>query len=315
MPEILRARTAAVPIRGTQSFVNVMASVWKRPSLTAMEILWRWSVGLPNLALMLFELRLIASRTTLNTAALEAITVFQPLAAFQSIDAAMSALSPVALPVLRWLLPLIGVVWLLAAAFGRSMVLRRLDNSLKCRPVALLVLGTLRFAALSLAWMLWFGLLLEAGNFAISRPAGRGGEPNIVLYAAILICGSLLLYVAWAIVSWPLELAPLLAMQQGLGPGKALSNAIRINAVSGKLIEINLVMHIVKIAALVLAMVFSASPLPFTSVETQVYVNFWWGGVLLLYLAASDYFHVVRSAAYLSLWKFYEGSALPITAN
>lgn len=315
MPEIPDTLSPPVPIRGTQSFVNVMASAWKRPSLTAAEICWRWTIGAPILALLLFELRRVGSHITLNTAALEAITVFQPLAALQTINAMMSALSPVALPVFRWLLPLVAVAWLLAATFGRSIVLRRLDSSLKSRPVDLLALSTLRCAVLGSMWMLWLGLLIEAGKFAISNPAARGGEPNIVLYAAILICGSLLLYVAWAMISWPLQLAPLLAMQLNLGALTALTCAIRSTAVGGKLIEINLVMHIVKITALVLAMVFSASPLPFTSVETQVYVNYWWGGVILLYLAASDYFHVVRSAAYLSLWKSYEGSLPSITAD
>ncbi len=47
----------------------------------------------------------------------------------------------------------------------------------------------------------------------------------------------------------------------------------------GKLIEINMVMNIVRIALIVLAMVFSASPLPFSSVETQMFFNCWWGGV------------------------------------
>ena len=76
----------------------------------------------------------------------------------------------------------------------------------------------------------------------------------------------------------------------------------------GKLIEINMVMNIVRIALIVLAMVFSASPLPFSSVETQTFLTCWWAGVGLVYLGMSDYFHVVRSAAYLSLWRAYDFS-------
>ena len=37
---------SSAPLRGTQSFVGVMAEVFKRPGLTAIEVLWRcfaWS--------------------------------------------------------------------------------------------------------------------------------------------------------------------------------------------------------------------------------------------------------------------------------
>jgi hypothetical protein len=57
----------------------------------------------------------------------------------------------------------------------------------------------------------------------------------------------------------------------------------------------------VKIALIVLAMVFSATPLPFNTITTQTFLDFWWTGVGLAFLAFSDYFHVVRAAAYLSL--------------
>jgi hypothetical protein len=108
--------------------------------------------------------------------------------------------------------------------------------------------------------------------------------------------------VAWAIFSWFLQLAPLLAMREDLGALASLRAALGSSReLRGKLIEINLVMNIVRIALLVLAMVFSATPLPFASVESQAFLQWWWVGVGLVYLAFSDYFHVVRAAAYLSL--------------
>jgi hypothetical protein len=144
-----------------------------------------------------------------------------------------------------------------------------------------------------------------AVRVSITGPAARQAEPSVVGFCAMLIVGSLALYVLWGAVSWPFYLAPLLAMQLGLGPVDALKAALRSGAVRGKLIEINMVMNIVRIALIVLAMVFSASPLPFSSVETQTFLNCWWCGVGLVYLGMSDYFHVVRSAAYLSLWRAY----------
>jgi hypothetical protein len=63
----------------------------------------------------------------------------------------------------------------------------------------------------------------------------------------------------------------------------------------------------VKIALIVLAMVFSASPLPFESVATPEFLFFWWLLMTVLYFVASDFFHVARQVAYLQLWRAYEG--------
>ncbi len=39
-------------VRGTQSFVRTLSECWSRPSLTLLEVLWRWTYGVPVLALL-----------------------------------------------------------------------------------------------------------------------------------------------------------------------------------------------------------------------------------------------------------------------
>jgi hypothetical protein len=39
---------------------------------------------------------------------------------------------------------------------------------------------------------------------------------------------------------------------------------------------------------------------------TQGFLNVWWLGVAVLYLIASDFFHVARLVGYLRLWRAYE---------
>lgn len=299
-------RRAGGPIRGTQSFVGVMTAVWRRPSLSGLEILWRWAVGAPILVLAAAEAVLVSRSVSVDTAALEAMTVFKPVAAFDAMGAAMAAILPAAKPVVLWLFPVAAVVWLLAAALGRSVVLQRFDGTLHARPLTLLALGTLRATLLTGAWALWLWLILAAGRIAIRGPAAGGGEPNVVLYSALLICGSIFVYVLWAVMSWPFQLASLLAMQRNLGPSASLSAALRTGAARGKLIEVNLVMSIVKIAVLVLGMVFSACPLPFSNVESPAFLACWWAGVVVVYLATLDYFHVVHAVAHLWLWRAYD---------
>src|SRR5205807_7224376 len=113
---------------------------------------------------------------------------------------------------------------------------------------------------------------------------------------------------AWSVVSWIFSMAPLLSAIAGYGVGGSLRAAMQLGPVRPKLVEINLVMGIVKIALLVVAMAFSACPLPFKSIATPDFMTEWYAFVAVLYLLASDYFHVVRLASYLEMWKAHQPS-------
>lgn len=287
-----------------------MTKVWHKPSLSALEIFWRWVVGAPIVALAVWR-GLIASRTiNVHLATLQAMTVFRPVAAFHTIDIAMAAILPAAKSIAVWLLPLAAIAWMIAAALGRTAVLRRFDRTLHARPLTLLALGVLRAALLTIVWLLWLGMIVEAGRITITGPAAHGGEPNIVLYSAVLICGTLFFYVLWAACSWPFQLAPLIAMQENLGPAVALRRAFRSTKAGGKLAEVNLSMNIVKLAVLVLAMVLSASPLAFSEIATKPHLEFWWSVTTLFFCIALDYFHVVHAVAQLNLWRVFNFSGL-----
>lgn len=270
--------------------------------------MWRWCVGVVVLVLVRLAFSSYGVEFGVDTTAVRDVSLFQPVAAINAVEGVGRTLWDHYRPGLSMLIPVAMVLWLVVAAVGRTAVLRRLDRGLRSRRFAMSVLGTLRAGWLAVVWAIWVYGVRLAVRVSITGPAARGAEPSIVLFCAMLIVGTLALYVLWGAVSWPLYLAPLLAMQLGLGPWGALKAALRSGAVRGKLIEINMVMNIVRIALVVLAMVFSASPLPFSSVETQTFLNCWWGGVGLVYLGMSDYFHVVRSAAYLSLWRAYNFS-------
>jgi hypothetical protein len=290
-------------VRGTQSFVHVMGAVWRRPSLTGLEVAWRWGVGVVVLYVDLVALG--SYGVDVHLVGWRGISVFQPVQAIDSFEEMVRGLLAFTTPSFGMLILGLLVVWLVVAAVGRTVVLRRMDRSLRPRWFTMLFLGIVRAGLVAVVWGLLFWVIRWAVRSTILGPAAAHVEPNLVLFCAIVIVSAILLYVVWGIFSWPFYLAPLVAMERGLGPVTALKVALRGGAVRGKLIEINLVMNIVKIAVLVLAMVFSASPLPFSSVETQGFLECWWGGVVLLYLVASDYFHVVRAAAYLSLWQAY----------
>jgi hypothetical protein len=298
---------AAGTVRGTQSFVHTLSACWKRPSLTALEVLWRWLYGIPALLVLRYEGLKILQETPVDWVALRSMTVLDPMGATTTLAKAMMALLPPVLSVALWLAPLLVVVWVVVSAVGRTVVMRRVDGRLHARLGTLIVLQAIRVVALLGSFLVWFWGMEWAAGLAVTGPIAGGGEPNLVGYFALVIVGTLGLFMLWAVVSWALSVAPLLAMLRGLGVGGSLAAAFRVGPVRSKLVEINLVMGIVKIALIVLALVFSASPLPFESVTTPEFLFWWWLLVTGVYFVASDFFHVARQVAYLQLWRAYEG--------
>ena len=300
----------AAPLRGTQSFVHTLAACWKRPSLTALEVLWRWAFGVPALALLTYEALGVWRTAQVEPTALRQISLLDPMSAAATLTQASMLLLPPVLRVAEWLVPLLLAAWIIVSSFGRVLVLRRFDAQLHARPITLMLLQVARMAALLGGFALWFACLQAAATVAVNVPIALDQELSLVLYCALVIVATLGMFTLWAVVSWVLSVAPLLAMRDNLGAAASLAAAFRLGPLRPRLVEINLVMGIVKIALIVLAMVASASPLPFESVATPQFMACWYAVVTVLYLIASDFFHVVRLVAYLELWKSYNPGGL-----
>ncbi len=298
-------------VRGTQSFVHTLSECWQRPSLTALEVLWRWSFGIPALLLLRYEALRILAVAPVDFSALNRMTVTDPLGASQTLAQAAAVLLPPACQVARWMVPLLLAAWIVLSSLGRTVVLRRADSRLHSRPWTLMILQAIRAVALAGSFAVWFLCLQWAAETTVTGPLSRGGDANLVGYFALAIVATLGLFTLWAVVSWVLSIAPLLAMLRNLGALASLRAAFRLGQLKAKLVEINLVMGIVKIALVVLAIVFSATPLPFESVTTPQFLLVWWAGVAVLYFVASDFFHVARLLGYLNLWRAFEGEAEP----
>lgn len=298
--------------------MHTLSSCWRRPSLTGLEVLWRWAYGIPALCLIFTKLRGILGAHTaggydLSLLGLDRALLHDPVGAMTAdpigvvakIDRAAEIVGPDLLRLSVWLIPMLVLLWVIVSSFGRTMVLRRADARLCARPMTLMVLQAIRLVALAGSFWVWFRCMEWAAGTAVTQPIASGQEPNLVLYCAISIVTTIGLFVLWGTVSWIFSVAPLLAMLRDLGVAAGLGAAFRLGPMKSKLVEVNLVMGIVKIALIVLAMVFSATPLPFESVTTPDFLAFWWAGVTVIYLVGSDFFHVARLVAYLDLWHAY----------
>jgi hypothetical protein len=286
--------------------VYTLSACWKRPWLTALEVAWRWVFGIPAALLIWHEATRILAVTPLDLGALQRMSILDPMAAAATLAQAGGELLAPVLRAMAWMGPTLLVAWVVVSSIGRTLVLRRFEPSLHARPGTLAVLQATRMAALLASFAVWFFCLQAIAGYAVSGPMAAGREPNLVVYCALTIVCTLGMFTLWAVASWALSAAPLLAMLSDLGPGASLVAALRLGELRTKLIEINLVMGIVKIALIVLALVFSACPLPFESVATPDFMLHWYGAVTVLYLIASDFFHVARLVSYLELWRAYE---------
>jgi hypothetical protein len=284
-----------------------MAEVWRRPSLTGFEVATRWLAWLPVLWLCGASLgsRGIGIHVDLNSAAEYATRLqnwFAPLIHGDYVVGFEPQVLLRSLPTVA----VLGALWGCLAAFGRTVLLRRVETALLPRPIAVCVLAMARVVAFTAMVGLWLATIVFAWMHFVQTPQAHGEYPGYVPGFAVVLVVTLGLFMVWATTSWMLRLAPMLAMARGLGPVAALGAAWKTGPLRSKLIEINLVMGVVKVGLLVLSMALSACPLPFADNQTRGFLVEWTLGVAFLWMLASDYFHVVRLASYVRLAQAYD---------
>jgi len=151
----------------------------------------------------------------------------------------------------------------------------------------------------------WFGSM----QWAAATHITTGAEPDLVGFAFWAIFLALGFFTFWALVSWTLSIAPLVMLLEERSALSALGQSLRLGrAFTGKLVEINLVMGIVNLALIVLAMVLSAAPLPFSDQLGSDALHWIDALAIIFYLVASDYFQVVRLKGFEEFWKMFRGS-------
>ena len=301
----------AAPLRGTQSLVGQMGWVWDRPLLTLLEIAWRWLFGVPFLAVCWLQAHKILTDLPPEAAGLNAIDPQNPWVAAVQLANAWALYQPRIMPVLHWLLPSASIAWIVVSGLGRSLVFRRMEPHIRFRPLQLIALQAAWLALLLLTAWCWFRSISWVAQTHITPSA----EPDLVGYSMWMIFLALGFFTAWALASWPLSIAPLVMLLEDRSAPSALRQSLRLGKpFTSKLVETNLVMGIVKLALIVLAMVFSAAPLPFSDQLGGDALHAVWAGSVVFYLLASDYFQLVRLKGYIEFWKMFRGAPSRLAA-
>jgi hypothetical protein len=294
------------PLRGTQTVVGQMGWVFTRPSLTMLEVTWRWLFGAPLIAICWIQAQHILAVLPVDATGLNGLDPSNPWVSSLKLAAAWDIYRPHIVDALHWLAPVAAIAWIVLSALGRNLVLKRIEPGIPFRPVALIALQAAWLAMLALTGWAW----LRAIGWAAATHIGTGEEPDLVGYTMWVIFLTLGFFTLWAFASWAVTIAPMLVLLEDCGPATALSRSLRLGRpFTNKLVEINLVMGIVKLALLVVAMVFSSVLIPFSEQVGTSALHLEWVIVSIFYFIASDYFQVVRLKGFVEFWKVFRGES------
>jgi hypothetical protein len=296
------------PLRGTQSLVGQMGWVFNRPLLIATEVAWRWVFGIPFLCLCWVQAQRVLAALTPSAAGATSINGQNPWVAAVQIEHTWSLYQPHVASIFGWLGPLAALAWIIASGIGRNLVLIRLESysarRLRFRPFSMMLLQAGWLALFILIWRGWYRSMAWVAATHITTAA----EPDLVGYAFWVIFLSLGFFTLWALVSWALSIAPVLMLLEDCSAFAAMGRSLRLGKpLTGKLVEINLVMGIVNLALIVLAMVISAAPLPFSDELGSDTLHAIGAFAVVFYLVASDYFQLVRLKGFIEFWKTFRG--------
>jgi hypothetical protein len=289
-----------------------MGWVFARPSLTLIEVAWRWIFGAPLLVVCWIESQRILAVLPLESAGLTNLDPQNPWVAVVQLTDAWILYQPHVVAVLRWLLPVAALAWIVVSGVGRSLVLKRIEPRLPFRPIETSALQAAWLAALGATCWGWFRSI----EWVATTHIAINGEPDLIGYSMWAIFLSLGFFTAWALVSWALSIAPLLMLLEKRSALSSLGQSLKLGrAFTGKLVEINLVMGIVKLALIVLAMVLSAAPLPFSDQLGPDALHLLWVAATIFYLVASDYFEVMRLKGFVEFWRMFRGESARVPAS
>ena len=299
---------ATRPVRGTQLLVEHMGDVLSRPSLVAIEVAWRWLFGIPFLLVCWQQAQQVLSAYPLESSGFNSIDTQNPWLAAVQISNVIAFYETHVLAVLHWLLPIAAAVWVVVSGVGRGLLLKHMDAQMRFRPFAMMMLQSAWLGLFALAVWGW----LRSMQWVASTHINVAGEPDLVDYFIWVIFLSLGFFTAFALSSWPFLIAPLLVLCEKRSIASALRESLRLGKpFTGKLIEINLVLGIVKLALIVVAMVFSAAPLPFSDELGEGAMHVVAAASVVFYFVANDFFQVVRLKAFLAFREtFRQGSLL-----
>jgi hypothetical protein len=274
------------------------------PGVVALEVGWRWLFGIPFLLVCWSRLKSVVAILPPDQSGLSDINAQNPWIAAGELSRALWKYEPLVTRELHWIVPVAVCAWIVISALGRNLGLKLAEPRIKIRPLAMLVLQS--------AWLAVFGGIcwgwMQSVGWAAASHFRGTAEPDLIGFSIWLIFLSLGFFTLWALLGWVVSVAPVLMLLEDCPAPAALRLAFRLGRpFTSELFEIGMVMGIINLALIVVAMVLSAAPLPFSDELGSGALHVVWASAVVFYLIAHDYFQIVRLKCFMQFWKIFRG--------
>ncbi len=164
-----------------------MGWVFERPSLTAIEVAWRWLFGVPLSGRLLLEAQRILAVLPLEAAGLDAIDPQNPWVAAVQLSDAWALYQPHVAGRPALASAAAAVAWVVLCGIGRGLLLKRIEPRLRFRPFAMIALQAAWLALLAATCWGWFRSI----EWVAATHITAAGEPDLVGYSMWVIFLSL----------------------------------------------------------------------------------------------------------------------------
>lgn len=271
------------------------------PLLLFFELLWRWSFGIGVIGVLLVSARFVRDALALGAADEAELNSGDPLQMAQTLARVIALAAPHLLRIAAVLVPLCVLLWVVAATFGRAPVTRIICSRLRPEPRAvsfsMLSLFTVYAVRAVLLLILVIGYML--GSLVGAVVLGPIEQPNFIAGLLVFIVIMSVAILLWSGANFVASLATIEVVRQGLSPLDALVAALRASfrhrADFAKISGLNMTLRTAVAFGISVICVFPAALAAWagTALATFVVALF-----TLIYLAASDWLLLARTASY-----------------
>src|SRR5512133_1865903 len=280
-------------------------TIRRHPALAFAEIAWRWAFGAAAWVLFVLAVRTILQGIDVSAAEVAFAHSSNAYLIADVVFRIIIQVLPRVAEALLVLIPLLAVLWTLAATVGREITLRFLlfadveplrdKQADRASVLSLLYINSLRAIFALATFLAFFGtVFLVSAQFAPDQAPETG--PTLVLGWMFL---ALLVGLFWGTVNWFLALAPLFAVRQGLGAWKSIAASVGFYRDHRR--EYRAIVSwfgFFRAAALVVALIAGTVVLAAGSVRLVIALTIL---VALIYFAFADYLYIARLAAFVAL--------------
>jgi hypothetical protein len=293
-------------------------AIFRRPSLAFAEVSWRWAFGAAASALLVFSLLEYLRTLPVSTGDLIFLRSRQPILISEAIAHIFRGSGRRLVEASLLLVPALGVLWILAASFGRAATLQPLKDYFRedetadaaspsllrfwrspndsWRLRSLFGINFLRVAVTLAGTVGILGAAVVAG-FASSK---TDPSPGLVFLLFVPLAG--LVGLVWSVLNWFLALAPLFVTHDGQDTFGSISAAAEFcRARSGPVLWSSTAFGMMHLVAFLLATSVVFFPLTFANVLPGKVTL---GAILLLtlgYFVAVDFLYIARLAGYVCI--------------